>query len=366
MICLKHGFSIRPLTSAVSRIAGGFRCGTTGPPRPDIASPVTEQPRRLRRKAIGSRCLMRSVRRRPHSRVRFIPNGRATTSGAPIAEMAMPLSLCYEPMTAPIGILTSIATKLLARGEFEQPPVDIEKVALAVGITEIRRAKLGPTSGSLIRSGRRAVVVLNEEQSLTRQRFTLAHEIGHFVFHSDHADRGGRWDRRPKSSLEMVLEERECDGLAAELLMPAEDFLDCIVRDAPDICHIESVAKAFEVSVESAALRYARFSRARAQFVAWRPNRGVLGVAWSAGLGRYLDRAKLLPISDRSSSAVNAHLTSSKQLGYETTLLHGKFVRYRAQSKAFGSQRNPYVLSIVRGPAIPLNRVSKLKGPRRP
>ena len=64
-------------------------------------------------------------------------------------------------------------------------------------------------------------IVISQEFSPQAQRFTLAHEIGHWVLHKGiihHRDRPmatSRWVRRARSQ-----EEQEADYFAAELLMP--------------------------------------------------------------------------------------------------------------------------------------------------
>ena len=56
--------------------------------------------------------------------------------------------------------------------------------------------------------------------ALTAQRFTFAHEIGHYVIHTNVVSFRDRSLSSPDSSRVRAPEEREADIFAAELLMP--------------------------------------------------------------------------------------------------------------------------------------------------
>jgi hypothetical protein len=95
------------------------------------------------------------------------------------------------------------ARHLLKNHGVQEAPVDIERIARAEGLT-IERRELGDLDGQLVGSR----IDVNARHSLVRQRFTIAHELGHFVMHSEHgADEHS---------------EREADVFAAVLLMPPE------------------------------------------------------------------------------------------------------------------------------------------------
>lgn len=71
------------------------------------------------------------------------------------------------------------------------------------------------------------VIVVNEANSEERQRFTIAHEIGHFLLHSAQATHVDDMDtadpvfyRDEISSQAVQLKEIEANQFAAELLMP--------------------------------------------------------------------------------------------------------------------------------------------------
>jgi IrrE N-terminal-like domain len=77
-----------------------------------------------------------------------------------------------------------------------------------------------PLEGFLFRFGRSARAFINADQIVTRRRFTVAHELGHFVLHSA-TMKGNFQDIKIHEKGDAVDQmEREADQFAAELLMP--------------------------------------------------------------------------------------------------------------------------------------------------
>lgn len=122
------------------------------------------------------------------------------------------------------------AKKLLERMAVKNPPVPVEKIA------ESLRARIvfkpvsdgeDDVSGMLYRSKDRIVIGVNGAHHMHRQRFTIAHEIGHLVLHKGemYIDTPSIKFRDSKSGLAIDNEEIEANGFAAELLMPRE-FLE--------------------------------------------------------------------------------------------------------------------------------------------
>ena len=79
--------------------------------------------------------------------------------------------------------LERMAERLLEDAGVECEPVHLERVADHLGV-KIQYADLGEEcSGVLVRNGKRAVIGVNEDHHTNRRRFSIAHEIGHFVLH---------------------------------------------------------------------------------------------------------------------------------------------------------------------------------------
>jgi len=108
-------------------------------------------------------------------------------------------------------------------------PVDPLVVAEHLGIqVECVSAPSDDISGFLLVETDRVLIGLNCEHSTTRKRFTLSHEIGHFVLQhhlgqgTPHVDKQMKVHfRNSESSTGEKMEEVEANLFAAELLMPS-------------------------------------------------------------------------------------------------------------------------------------------------
>lgn len=115
----------------------------------------------------------------------------------------------------------------------------------------------------LYRDRDRSVIGVNSSHPLTRQRFTIAHELGHLLLHGSrsvivdtHVFR-----RDQTSSMGTETEEREANGFAAELLMPSvfvEREFDAVLDDDPGVTARQLVARlaaVFGVSEQAMEIR---------------------------------------------------------------------------------------------------------------
>ncbi len=100
------------------------------------------------------------------------------------------------------------------------------------------------------------------ERSVRRQRFTVAHELGHYFIDEHRLDleRG----QSPHCSFvglnsdEVI--EREADFFASRLLMPQSKLSDCLGSHCKGMEAVLQIAKEFQVSTTSAAIRYAELN----------------------------------------------------------------------------------------------------------
>lgn len=120
---------------------------------------------------------------------------------------------------------TTEARRLLERFKVEAPPVAVERLAALLGITLTYEPVSNNISGMLYRVAGHATIGINSHHAETRQRFTIAHELGHFVLHPgipmilDEVVRVNFRDDR--SALATDAQEIAANQFAAELLMPA-------------------------------------------------------------------------------------------------------------------------------------------------
>jgi predicted transcriptional regulator len=86
--------------------------------------------------------------------------------------------------------------------------------------------------------------------SYERNRFTIAHEIGHYVLHYVAQKLDGRQVKAARASgPNQERAEREADWFASGLLMPKDDFLKVCEDSSADLT---SVARKFGVSTQAA------------------------------------------------------------------------------------------------------------------
>lgn len=99
-------------------------------------------------------------------------------------------------------------------------PVNLIKIAEQVGVKEVN---IVPFDGSLYDVAgfldfKKEVIYINKNESRRNQRFSLAHEIGHYLLHNDGRETV-HYDFRDSK---LSAREYEADYFAKELLMPRE------------------------------------------------------------------------------------------------------------------------------------------------
>ena len=148
-----------------------------------------------------------------------------------------------------------------AFGAHRFPP---KQIARRVGAVVRFEPFDGELSGILYERGGYKVIGVNELHPETRQRFTIAHEVGHLLLHSGKdlfLDRKFLVRaRNRRSSTAEDLAEVQANAFAAELLMPRA----WIRRDAgsrtvdfDDQALVQRLAKSYKVSEQAMAFRLA-------------------------------------------------------------------------------------------------------------
>ena len=140
-------------------------------------------------------------------------------------------------------------------------PIPLERIAEAVGIVEVIAQMTDGFEGVLITDGSKTKgsIAYNDSSRLERRRFTIAHELGHFVLPLHGA--GAQCVKADMGVLASKdanrAREAEANRFAASLLMPKSLFQRDIRRlGSPETEHIVKLAADYEVSKEAAARRY--------------------------------------------------------------------------------------------------------------
>ena len=162
--------------------------------------------------------------------------------------------------------------KRLAESIIKQLPdgitaIPVREIAEAIGIYEIREALLEGLEGALVVPVDKScgAITVRSDRSEPKKRFTIAHEIGHYVNPTHRASSSGGFrcslsdmmisKANPNNRHQKM--ELEANRFADELLMPearVRAFLS--LRAGVDLEHIIDLAKYFEVSKEASARKY--------------------------------------------------------------------------------------------------------------
>ncbi|MET8089478.1 ImmA/IrrE family metallo-endopeptidase [Micromonospora sp. NPDC005220] len=157
------------------------------------------------------------------------------------------------------------AVSLLARHNALIAPVPIEAIAAGEGASIARNHFSGTESGFALRQGEMKIIGVNTATSPRRQRFTIAHELGHLELHSsrslvvDHSVYIAKRDE--VSSMGSDKEEIEANRFAAAILMPHELIVQelRILLETDDFQSrdelIARMARVFDVSNEAMGYR---------------------------------------------------------------------------------------------------------------
>lgn len=154
------------------------------------------------------------------------------------------------------------AEHLLEQCGVERLPVDVLAIADWLSIKVIsQRIPDSSVSGYYLRRGQERIIGVNANHSLTRRRFTIAHELGHVLLlaHDDlHVDRTVKL-RDSNSSQGVDRHEVEANQFAAELLMPFEMIQREVNErggiDIYDERQVSNLARSFGVSTQALLIR---------------------------------------------------------------------------------------------------------------
>jgi Zn-dependent peptidase ImmA (M78 family) len=165
-------------------------------------------------------------------------------------------------------VKTPTAEQLLQKHDLFSQPVNIEELAARMEIAvKYQPLDDGFSAFLLIKDGS-ATAFVNAEHHPNRQRFSLAHEIGHFVLHHKKGTKDdifldksmSFYTRKNQSSPADVNQvmEKEANVFAASLLMPEKLIEKYIAKhelDITDEFDISRLAIAFAVSEQALQIR---------------------------------------------------------------------------------------------------------------
>lgn len=132
-------------------------------------------------------------------------------------------------------------------GEHYLTPPDPFRLARYLQVDVFLERKDEDFDGVTSSVGRSTIIILNKCMPITRQRFTLAHELGHYILHSQPDT---LWHRDKRTPITPV--ERAANRFAVEFLMPAllVQHIRLITSGDP-----VAIARALRLSPETVRIR---------------------------------------------------------------------------------------------------------------
>lgn len=128
------------------------------------------------------------------------------------------------------------AAELLDELEIFEPPIDVEAIARRLGLS-VSVEVLGNVDGEI----RDKKIRVNRAHASVRQRFTIAHELGHLRMHTTHGERGSEV-------------ERQANDFAAALLMPPAMLSKAVREDLT----FDELRRRFQVSRDALSIALAK------------------------------------------------------------------------------------------------------------
>jgi len=139
-------------------------------------------------------------------------------------------------------------------GVTEPSEIDVEAIAWHLGAV-VKYDNLNDCEARIVGTDDAAIITVDIKSSPQRQRFSVCHELGHWIYHRRrmlmcHGDE----IERPSPDLGNM--ERMADRFAAELLMPAYLFADVAQQlGRPSMSVVRKLSEIFNTSYTAAAIR---------------------------------------------------------------------------------------------------------------
>jgi hypothetical protein len=167
---------------------------------------------------------------------------------------------------------------------------DLQSIASRVGLS-IEEAHVRGFEGALVRpiGGRIGIIVLSDSiRELGRRKFTIAHEIGHFLLPGHDVEECVCLSHDLESWGEK-LDKRELDAneFAAELLIPTLLVQKRVTAAEPGLRHITEIAREFSASLTATARRFVEISSYRCAMV-WSTKGRIIWYAKSSEFGHHV------------------------------------------------------------------------------
>ncbi len=143
---------------------------------------------------------------------------------------------------------------LLKMANITIAPVDVRKIAKLLGFKIIEVDFPSSYSGEIFIEDNVKSIGINQNHSENRKRFTIAHELGHYLCGHKVYDEDGKMleDLEFDFDNPLHVQEKEANMFASELLIP-KDFLEADLNEIG--LDIDKLTKKYEVSSQAMWIR---------------------------------------------------------------------------------------------------------------
>ena len=235
------------------------------------------------------------------------------------------------------------------------PPTDLSKFGESLGVVEVEWKEL-TVDGMVLPKGKGYKVILNSKKA-ARARFSWAHELGHIIVQSG-ALAKPQFRGAPPSHRQL---EGLCDSIAAEILMPEEQFSQYMEGLGFELSSVPNLKRVFDTSFESTAIRFTDFLPFPAVLSKWSVNSNQPIHSWLHANNMCRPNRYGLPkgirAKDVSESGPLQALKTSGVVRTEEYLMctqrsvggeRQRWMKFPTESLAIGSRESRYVLSLSR------------------
>jgi hypothetical protein len=167
----------------------------------------------------------------------------------------------FRMKLADLGSPEALADCIIGHFPGIEIPIPLKRIAQSIGIVDIVGQTTSSFEGALVTTAAKGTgsIAYNNASRIERRRFTIAHEIGHFLipWHDVSAQCATADMGVLKSQDTRKNKEAEANRFAAALLTPTSLFTrDIRHLGSPETEHILALATKYQVSKEMAARRY--------------------------------------------------------------------------------------------------------------